>query len=111
MPSDPLVWLTAVAVVFAVAAWAGWAVAGRRAPKPFVPPDRVWLCEGCRSFNDPTHTTCYRCHLPRPPGAREIEPDPEFRVDQQLGVTRGSTQLGASAPWLAGETTRSWRNA
>ena len=67
-------------------------------------PDRVWLCDACRSFNDPTHLTCYRCHRPRPVEAREIVPDPEFRVDQQLGSQRTSTQIGASSrPWLAGE--------
>ena len=103
MPDSPLLYLTAVAVVFAVAAWAGWAIAGRRAPKPSVLPDRVWLCDGCHSFNDPTHATCYRCHRPRPIDAREVEPDPEFHVDQQLGRPKGSTQLGASSPWLAGE--------
>ena len=104
MPDSPLLYLIAVAVVFAIAAWAGWAIAGRRAPKPSVLPDRVWLCDNCHSFNDPTHATCYRCHRPRPIDAREIEPDPEFRVDQQLGRPKGSTQLGASGtPWLAGE--------
>ena len=104
MPDSPLLYLTAVALVFAIAAWAGWAIAGRRAAKPSVLPDRVWLCDGCRSFNDPTHTTCYRCHRPRPADAREVEPDPEFRVAQQLGRQKGSTQLGASGtPWLAGE--------
>jgi hypothetical protein len=103
MPDSPLLYLIAVAVVFAVAAWAGWAIAGRRPPKPSVLPDRVWLCEGCQSFNDPTHVTCYRCHRPRPIDARYVEPDPEFHVDQQLGRPKGSTQLGASNPWLAGE--------
>lgn len=103
MSNDALVFLVALTVVFLACAWAGWHVAARRERKPPVMPDRVWLCDACRSFNDPTHLTCYRCHRPRPVEAREVVPDPEFRVDQQLGSQRTSTQLGASRPWLAGE--------
>ena len=103
MSGDTLLYFGAVVVVFAFAAWAGWAVAGRRAARPKLLPDRVWLCPACSSFNDPTHQTCYRCHQPRPDDARFIAPDPEFKVDQQLGRPKGSTQLGASSPWLAGE--------
>ena len=103
MPDGPLVYLVSVTVVFAIAAWAGWAVAARRAAKPTMPPDRVWLCDGCQSFNDPTHDTCYRCHRRRPLDAREIQPDAAFHVDQQLGGTRTSTQLGSSSAWLAGD--------
>jgi hypothetical protein len=103
MPDAPLVYLVSVAVVFAVCAWAGWEVAGRRARKPDILPERVWLCDRCKSFNDPTHLTCYRCHEPRPVDATYVTPDPEFHVDQQLGRQKGSTQLGASSPWLAGE--------
>ena len=103
MPDDPLVYLAATAIIFALCAWAGWEVAGRRARKPDILPDRVWLCDGCKSFNDPTHLTCYACHRPRPVDARYITPDPKFHVDQQLGRRKGSTQLGASSPWLAGE--------
>lgn len=103
MSGDTLLYFGAVVVVFAFAAWAGWAVAGRRASRPKLLPDRVWLCPTCSSFNDPTHQTCYRCHQPRPDDARFIAPDPEFKVDQQLGRPKGSTQLGASSPWLAGE--------
>lgn len=103
MSSDLFLYFGAVVVVFAFAAWAGWAVAGRRASTPKILPDRVWLCAACKSFNDPTHATCYRCHQPRPDDARFVVPDPEFRIDQQLGRAKGSTQLGASSPWLAGE--------
>jgi len=101
--NDALVFLVALTVVFLVCAWAGWNIAARRERKPPVMPDRVWLCDACRSFNDPTHLTCYRCHRPRPVEAREIVPDPEFRIDQRLGSQRTSTQLGASRPWLASE--------
>ena len=103
MSSDLVLYFGAVVVVFAFAAWAGWAVAGRRASTPKILPDRVWLCAACKSFNDPTHATCYRCHQPRPDDAQFVVPDPEFRIDQQLGRSKGSTQLGASSPWLAGE--------
>jgi hypothetical protein len=103
MPDDPLVYLVATAIVFGLCAWAGWEVAGRRARKPDILPDRVWLCDGCKSFNDPTHLTCYACHRVRPDDARYVAPDPNFHVDQQLGRQKGSTQLGASSPWLAGE--------
>lgn len=103
MPDGPLLYLVSVAIVFAVCAWAGWEVAGRRARKPQILPDRVWLCDACKSFNDPTHLTCYRCHRPREVDARFVAPDPNFRVDQQLGRQKGSTDLGASSPWLAGE--------
>lgn len=103
MPDSPLLYLVSVAVVFAICAWAGWAVAGRRASKPQILPDRVWLCAACKSFNDPTHLTCYRCHQPRPVDPTYVTPDPDFHVDQQLGRQKGSTQLGASSPWLAGE--------
>lgn len=103
MPGDTLVYFGAVVVVFAFAAWAGWAVAGRRKTEPKLLPDRVWLCDACKSFNDPTHTTCYRCHQPRPADATYLAPEPEFRVDQQLGRPKGSTQLGRSSAWLAGE--------
>lgn len=103
MPSDALLFLALTIAVFAFAAWAGWNVAGRRERKPPILPDRVWLCETCKSFNDPTHATCYHCHRPRPIDAREVVPDPEFHIDQQLGRQKTSTQLGASSPWLAGE--------
>lgn len=103
MPGDALLFLVLMIVVFVLAAWAGWSVAARRERKPPILPDRVWLCEACKSFNDPTHATCYRCHRPRPIDAREVVPDPEFHIDQQLGRTKGSTNLGASSPWLASE--------
>lgn len=103
MPTDPIVFMVLTVVVLAVCAWAGWNVAGRRERKPPILPDRVWLCEACKSFNDPTHATCYRCHRPRPIDAREVVPDPEFHIDQQLGGQKTSTQLGRSSPWLAGE--------
>ncbi len=103
MTDDVFLYFGSVVVVFAVAAWAGWAVAGRRAPKPQVLPDHVWLCESCTSFNDPTHLTCYRCHRPRAVDAREVEPDPDFKIDQQLGRSKSSLDWGASSPWLAAD--------
>lgn len=103
MPDNGLLFFVAAAIVLGFGAWAGWNVAGRRTAKPAILPDRVWLCDACKSFNDPTHATCYRCHRPRPADARYVEPDPEFHVTQQLGRTKGSTNLGASSPWLAGE--------
>jgi hypothetical protein len=103
MPDDPLVFLALTVIVFAVAAWAGWTVAARRDRTPPALPDTVWLCEACRSYNDPTHLTCYRCHRARPIDAREVVPDRHFHVAQQLGRRKDSTQLGASRPWLAGE--------
>jgi hypothetical protein len=103
MPDSPFVFFAAAIAVLLIAAWAGWQVGGRRASKPKILPDRVWLCDNCKSFNDPTHLTCYRCHQPRADDARFVEPDPDFHVTQQLGRPKGSTILGASSPWLAGE--------
>jgi hypothetical protein len=100
---DALVFFVAATVVLLFAAWAGWNVGGRRSGKPSILPDRVWLCDACKSFNDPTHATCYRCHRPRPTDAREIVPDAEFKVDQQLGRSKTSVAWGASSPWLAAE--------
>ena len=99
---DTIVFLIAGIVVLLFASWAGWHVGGWRGnTKPPILPDRVWLCDACSSFNDPTHATCYRCHRPRPADAREIEPDPEFHIDQQLGRSKSSLDWGASSPWLA----------
>jgi len=103
VPDNPLLFLAVTAIVLGFGAWAGWNFAGRRTAKPAILPDRVWLCDACKSFNDPTHATCYRCHRPRPADARYVEPDPDFHVTQQLGRPKGSTNLGASNPWLAGE--------
>jgi len=103
MPDNAPLFFAAGIAVLLIAAWAGWNVGGRRASKPKILPDRVWLCDNCSSFNDPTHETCYRCHQPRKVDARFIEPDPDFHVSQQLGRPKGSTILGASSPWLAGE--------
>ncbi len=100
---EPLVFFSAAAVVLLFAAWAGWTVGGRRDRKPPILPDRVWLCDACTSFNDPTHLTCYRCHQPRAIDAREVEPDPEFKIDQQLGKSKTSIGWGASSPWLAAD--------
>lgn len=101
---DTIVFLIAGIVVLLFASWAGWHVGGWRGnTQPPILPDRVWLCDACSSFNDPTHATCYRCHRPRPADAREIEPDPEFHIDQQLGRSKSSLDWGASSPWLAAE--------
>ncbi len=103
MPSDPLVYLVVGSIVLAFAAWAGWSVGGWRRDRRHILPDQVWLCEGCHSFNDPTHETCYRCHRERADDARVVEPDPEFHLDQQLGNTKTSVSWGASSPWLAAD--------
>ncbi len=107
MPSDPLVYVVVGSIVLAIAAWAGWSVGGWRRGRPAerqaVVPAHVWLCEGCHSFNDPTHETCYRCHRPRATDARMVEPDPEFHLDQQLGRSKTSVSWGASSPWLAAD--------
>lgn len=101
---DTIVFLIAGVVVLLFASWAGWHVGGwRRNTKPPILPDRVWLCDACKSFNDPTHLTCYRCHQPRAADAREIEPDPDFHIDQQLGRSKSSLDWGASSPWLAAD--------
>jgi hypothetical protein len=102
MPDAPL-FLIAASVVLLFSAWAGWNVGGRRNRKPPILPDRVWLCDACKSFNDPTHVACYRCHRPRSVDAREVEPDPEFKIDQQLGRSKSSLDWGPSSPWLAAE--------
>ncbi len=107
MPDDPLVSFIVGSIVLAIAAWAGWSVGGwrrgRRDDRHQVVPAQVWLCDGCHSFNDPTHETCYRCHHPRPADARVVEPDPEFHLDQQLGRSKTSVSWGASSPWLAAD--------
>jgi hypothetical protein len=104
MPDAPTFIIAAI-VVLLFASWAGWTFGGwrRHTAKPTILPDRVWLCDVCKSFNDPTHLTCYRCHRPRAADAREIEPDPEFKVDQQLGRAKSSLDWGASGPWLAAD--------
>lgn len=103
MPDDAFAFLVIAAIVLGFGAWAGWNFGGRRQDRPAILPDRVWLCDSCKSFNDPTHLTCYRCHEPHRADAREIEPDPEFHVDQHLGRSRTSVSWGASSPWLAAE--------
>jgi hypothetical protein len=107
MPDDPLVSFIVGSIVLAIAAWAGWSVGGwrrgRHDDRHQVVPAQVWLCDGCLSFNDPTHETCYRCHHPRPADARVVEPDPEFHLDQQLGRSKTSVSWGASSPWLAAD--------
>ena len=103
MPDGPLLYFVSVAIVFAVCAWAGWEVAGRRARKPQILPDRVWLCDGLQVVQRPDPPTCYRCHRRARSMPASWCPIPSFRVDQQLGRPKGSTDLGASSPWLAGE--------
>ena len=103
MLADPLVFVVVGAIILGFAAWAGWNVGGWRRDRSHVLPDQVWLCDGCHSFNDPTHLTCYACHRPRRLDARVVEPDPEFHLDQQLGRSKTSVSWGASSPWLAGE--------
>lgn len=103
MPDNPIIYVIIAAIVLGFGAWAGWSFGGRRHEKPAILPDRVWLCDSCKSFNDPTHLTCYRCHEPRRADAREVEPDPEFHVDQHLGRSKTSVSWGASSPWLAAE--------
>lgn len=103
MPDNAVAFLVVATIVLGFGAWAGWNFGGRRNEKPAILPDRVWLCDACKSFNDPTHLTCYRCHRPRRADAREVEPDPEFHIDQQLGRSKTSISWGASSPWLAAE--------
>jgi hypothetical protein len=103
MPDNAIAFFILAAIVLGFGAWAGWNFGGRRNEKPAILPDRVWLCDSCKSFNDPTHLACYRCHAPRRADAREIEPDPEFHVDQHLGRSKTSVSWGASSPWLAAE--------
>jgi hypothetical protein len=103
MPDNAFVFFILAAIVLGFGAWAGWSFGGRRQDKPAILPDRVWLCDSCKSFNDPTHLTCYRCHQPRRADAREIEPDAEFHVDQHLGRSKTSVSWGPSSPWLAAE--------
>ena len=103
MPDNAVAFLVVATIVLGFGAWAGWNFGGRRNEKPAILPDRFWLCDSCKSFNDPTHLTCYRCHEPRRADAREIEPDPEFHVDQHFGRSKTSVSWGASGPWLAAE--------
>lgn len=103
MPDNALAFFIIAAIVLGFGAWAGWNFGGRRNEKPAILPDRVWLCDNCTSFNDPTHLTCYRCHESRRADAREVEPDPEFHIDQHLGRSKTSVSWGASSPWLAAE--------
>ena len=103
MPDNALAFLVIAAVVLGFGAWAGWNFGGRHKEEPAILPDRVWLCDSCKSFNDPTHLTCYRCHQPRRTDAREVVPDAEFHVDQHLGRSKTSVSWGASSPWLAAE--------
>lgn len=103
MPDNPIIYVVIAAIVLGFGAWAGWNFGGRHHEEPAILPDRVWLCDSCNSFNDPTHLTCYRCHEPRRADAREVEPDPEFHIDQHLGRSKTSVSWGASSPWLAAE--------
>jgi hypothetical protein len=103
VPDNAFAFLVIAAIVLGFGAWAGWTVGGRRRDKPAILPDRVWLCDACTSFNDPTHLSCYRCHAPRRADAREVEPDPEFHIDQHLGRSKTSVSWGASSPWLAAD--------
>ncbi len=103
MPDDPLLYLVLASIVLGLGAWAGWNVGARRRRTPPPLPDEVWLCDGCRSFNDPVRESCYHCHRPRAGDARVVVPDPEFHLDQQLGRAKTSISWGRSSPWLGAE--------
>ncbi len=79
-------WAMAV-IVLAAARWIGSRASRRVAP---VLPSEVWLCDGCRSFNDGGFAGCYRCRRPRSPDAPSLpagEPPP---VDQHFGRPFGT---------------------
>jgi hypothetical protein len=100
MPDSPILFLVIGGLVLGFGAWAGWTVGARRARSPKPPPDRLWLCDGCHSFNEPEREACYGCHRPRPVDARSVVPDAEFHIDQRFGQAADGGGRGSSRPWL-----------
>lgn len=77
------------------AAMTGWLLGGvrrRRPPKP--PPGLWWLCDGCRSVNDPLNEHCYACGRVRPADPETIRTAEHFEIVQRFG---GSRRDGGSA--------------
>jgi hypothetical protein len=103
MTDGPVLFLLLGGLTLGFAAWAGWTVGARRARTPTAPPDRLWLCDACQSFNEPERTACYRCHRPMPAEARSVTPDAEFRVDQHFGPAKDGGGRGMSRPWLGAD--------
>jgi hypothetical protein len=79
-------WALAV-IVLAASRWAGARAAHRVSP---VPPSEVWLCDGCRSFNDAGSAACYRCRRPRSPDAPSLPAGEPPSVDQRFGRPFGT---------------------
>jgi hypothetical protein len=107
MPEDPLLYLALMAVLLGGGVWLGWTL-GARGPrerrKPTALPLEIWLCERCRSFNEPERELCYRCHRERPADAPSFEPNRTFRIEQRFGMTFGDPGMrGPSRPWLAAD--------
>jgi hypothetical protein len=106
--ADPelVFWIFFLLIVGApTAAMAGWLLGGvrrrRRAPKPL--PGLWWLCDGCRSVNDPVDLRCYACGRPRPANPRTIRTDRHFEMVQRFGGTRHDGGA-ASAPEVGPRT-------
>jgi len=104
MTDGPVLFLLLGGLILGFGAWAGWTVgAWRRARRPETLPDRLWLCDACHSFNDPEREACYSCHRARPPEARSVAPDAEFRVDQHFARAKDGGGRGMSRPWLGAD--------
>jgi hypothetical protein len=88
--------LIVVLILFLVAAGVGWDLGGRRRRKPRPLPAEWWICEACRSVNEPDKPICYACDRPRSADAQVLPTADVFRVDQRLGGTRHDG--GMSAP-------------
>ncbi|MEX1169348.1 MAG: hypothetical protein WEE50_04315 [Chloroflexota bacterium] len=113
MPDNPILYLGLLGLIVGFSAWAGWTLGARRAARPIPPPDVLWLCDACHSFNEPERRACYACHRARPGDARTVERGADFQLVQRTGRPiddggRGATGLwlGADEPllddWLAG---------
>jgi hypothetical protein len=110
---NPLLFLVVGGLVLGLGAYAGWSIGARRVRKPAALPDRLWLCDACRSFNEPEREVCYRCHRERAIDARSVVPDATFHVDQRFGQVKGGDGRGASRPWLGSDDPilDRWRSA
>lgn len=103
MPDSPILFLVIGGLVLGFGAWAGWAAGARRARKPNPPPNELWLCDACHSFNEPEREACYACHRPRPIDARSVVPDAEFQVDQRSGRAKDGRGRDSTRPWLGAD--------
>lgn len=107
MPEDALLYLALMAVLLGGGVWLGWTLGARgprerRRPTPL--PPELWLCERCRSFNEPEREICYQCRRERPTDAPKVEPNPTFRTEQRFGMPFGDRGMrGPSRPWLASD--------